>query len=1026
MYINWHCLSFVIILSFSSNIVCQRSSPLRIEKDAAVYELLTEYHHYSELDRLLQKWQSNYSKIAKAFSVGKSITGRSLFVMRLTSPLGTDIENEQDEKQLLKPKLKYVANMHGDETIGREMMIALIYYLLLNSKSDARVNRLLSTTDIYIMPSMNPDGFENAVAGLCESFNTNGRSNAKKVDLNRDFPSQFSPLQKLINGTTVDLFYGRQPETIALMKWILKENFVLSANLHGGSLVASYPFDETIHHADHTYGASPDDSLFRYLARTYASKHLTMNKGQGCAAEFTEGITNGAQWYDVPGGMQDFNYLQSNAFEITLELSCCKYPSAENGVLQQEWDNNKEALLSYIELSHLGIKGFIRDIDTHTGISGALIQVEGVLHPVRSVKNGVYWRLLLPGLHNVTVTAAGYLPQTRFNISVTNNDLTSALRLDFNLQRSTHDTPSGSKDISSTNDVYNLLSTYAEKLMNDTRESVLRSLLEPTTEFRYHNYDSMVRKLKDLNTKYPNITSLYTIGKSTENRDLWVIIISDQPLIHEPGEPEVKYIGNMHGDESVGRECLILFIEYLCMNYEKSEYITQLVNNVRIHIMPTMNPDGFEYEYKQIQHAQGPGRLNAHKIDLNRNFPKVELLPSTNENSKEIGVPKQSLDNSKSYLEELTKTQVNLEPEVRAVMHWSLIYPFVLSANLHGGALVANYPFDSELTDVVRKESKSPDDETFKMLAKTYSFAHPKMYKGTSCVRFHDGITNGASWYVIDGGMQDWSYAYTSDMQITIELGCNKYPDEANLKSYWDDNKGALLAYITQVTRGIRGFVFDSKTKMPLSGVIIHVHGIQHNVTTSRDGDFFRILTPGIYDITVDRIGYQSETKQSILVGSQSSTYIEFKLKRKNFHDDIDKQESYSNVTSTVYNRTTGVFSKFVNLTSSNVRTLYHHSKDFILHQKLFLIIAGICALVLAIVFATVVIYLRFCQGSTARRDTGFQRYELLLQDEHDLPRIQRNNGKKSTRNNRPMSSESDDEEDETLFSSKIKKVIVP
>ena len=107
-----------------------------------------------------------------------------------------------------------------------------------------------------------------------------GRANQKNVDLNRDFPSQYAPLKQLKNGTTVDLFYGRQPETIAVMKWILKENFVLSANLHGGSLVASYPYDETNRHVDGVYGKSPDDSLFRYLAHTYANKHLTMTKGR--------------------------------------------------------------------------------------------------------------------------------------------------------------------------------------------------------------------------------------------------------------------------------------------------------------------------------------------------------------------------------------------------------------------------------------------------------------------------------------------------------------------------------------------------------------------------------------------------------------------------------------------------------------------------------------------------------------------------------------------------------------------------
>jgi hypothetical protein len=58
-----------------------------------------------------------------------------------------------------------------------------------------------------------------------------------------------------------------------------------------------------------------------------------------------------------------------------------------------------------------------------------------------------------------------------------------------------------------------------------------------------------------------------------------------------------------------------------------------------------------------------------------------------------------------------------------------------------------------------------------------------------------------------------------------------------------------------EVVHGIRGFVFDSKTKMGLTGVIVRVHDVEHNVTTFRDGDFFRLLSPGVYTITVDRIG---------------------------------------------------------------------------------------------------------------------------------------------------------------------------
>lgn len=103
-----------------------------------------------------------------------------------------------------------------------------------------RVTSLLNGTDIHLMPSVNPDGYEAAREGLCSPApDITGRQNAHRIDLNRNFPDQF----QISGNDDEELTKNREPETLNMMTWIVNNPFVLSANLHGGSVVASYPYD---------------------------------------------------------------------------------------------------------------------------------------------------------------------------------------------------------------------------------------------------------------------------------------------------------------------------------------------------------------------------------------------------------------------------------------------------------------------------------------------------------------------------------------------------------------------------------------------------------------------------------------------------------------------------------------------------------------------------------------------------------------------------------------------------------------
>lgn len=323
----------------------------------------------------------------------------------------------------------------------------------------------------------------------------------------------------------------------------------------------------------------------------------------------------------------------------------------------------------------------------------------------------------------------------------------------------------------------------------------------------------------------------------------------------------MKYIANMHGNEVVGREMLLLLAKYLCENYgSKNERVSRLLNNTRLHFLPSMNPDGYEMAVKNPM----LGRENANNVDLNRNFPDQYGTNSFN------------------------RVQ---EPETLAVMDWSRSLPFVLSANLHGGSVVANYPFDDSAKDFSNNNdgmtvyNPTLEDDLFKYLAHTYSAAHSTMQKGSPCPKFANekfpgGITNGASWYAVTGGMQDWSYVYGGAHELTIELSCDKFPRASELEKFWQQNKEALMRYMELTQElGVYGTI-TSTIGSAIAGAQIYFNHIEHSITSGKQGDYYKLLLPGRYNMTVEADGYELQIVELTIPDNKSRLRFDIQLMR--------------------------------------------------------------------------------------------------------------------------------------------------
>lgn len=348
---------------------------------------------------------------------------------------------------------------------------------------------------------------------------------------------------------------------------------------------------------------------------------------------------------------------------------------------------------------------------------------------------------------------------------------------------------------------------------------------EDTREVSYHTYTTLTQELKDLAALYPKLARVESIGTSVQGREIWVMKISDN-VEQDEDEPEVKYVAAMHGDEVVGKELMMYLIRHLLENYGKDAAITQLVNDLEIWILPSVNPDGTEAKR----------RYNANWVDLNRNFPDPQDDPNNTPNGRAI--------------------------ETQRIMAFTAAHNFCLSLNFHGGAVCVNYPWDTQAGDV-------PDIALTKYLALGYSKLNPPMYNSSS---FPNGVTNGYAWYEVNGGMQDWSYHWYSDLDFTVELSQSKWPSASMLAQYWEENRAALLWFLGQARRGVRGIVTDAVTGRPVQAEINVVEINKPVHSSSALGDYHRVLLAGTYTIRVSASGYQERVFNNVTVADSATT----------------------------------------------------------------------------------------------------------------------------------------------------------
>ncbi len=234
----------------------------------------SQYRKFSDVENDLKKLALKYKDIVSLETYGQSKAGRLLYSLRVsTAP------------EANHPKLLITAATHGDELITTEVLFILLNELLEGAQTNSRLAKILNSRDIYFIPVVSPDSFENR-----ERY-VGGK------DPNRSFP-----WPQNINNRGVDVID-------ALINYTDKMKFNGSLDLHAYGKLVMYPWGYTKKTPD-----AADEVVFSDLVQSMARDN------QYKAGQISTTI------YVAQGSSADYFYWKSKTRAIAAELGTQKIP----------------------------------------------------------------------------------------------------------------------------------------------------------------------------------------------------------------------------------------------------------------------------------------------------------------------------------------------------------------------------------------------------------------------------------------------------------------------------------------------------------------------------------------------------------------------------------------------------------------------------------------------------------------------------------------------------------------------------